>query len=180
MDSSVSGKDEIWFLRVCHHVPHELYTTWVCVALGIQHAMCMGHLVICGLPRSTIIYNFSHKRHDFRKKKVTEHKMRVLIFSTTFVWNISHSKKKWERYDKTMYNGLHVKYPSFLSDCNETWIFSTDFGKVLIYFHENPSSGCRVVPYGRTDITKLIVTFRNFANTPKNTIQLLQWGELPY
>jgi len=26
MDSSVSGKDEIWFLRVCHHVPHELYT----------------------------------------------------------------------------------------------------------------------------------------------------------
>jgi len=25
MDSSVSGKDEFWFLRVCHHVPHELY-----------------------------------------------------------------------------------------------------------------------------------------------------------
>ena len=25
MDSSVSGKAEIWFMRVCHHVPHELY-----------------------------------------------------------------------------------------------------------------------------------------------------------
>jgi len=25
MDSSVSGKDEIWFLRVFHQVPHELY-----------------------------------------------------------------------------------------------------------------------------------------------------------
>ena len=25
MDSSVSGKDEIWFLHVCRHVPHELY-----------------------------------------------------------------------------------------------------------------------------------------------------------
>ena len=25
MDSSVSGKDDIWFLRVCRHVPHELY-----------------------------------------------------------------------------------------------------------------------------------------------------------
>jgi hypothetical protein len=24
---------------------------------------------------------------------------------------------------------LHVKYPLFLSDCNETWIFSTDFEK---------------------------------------------------
>jgi hypothetical protein len=34
----------------------------------------------------------SQKRHDFRNKKVTEHEMRVLIFSTTFVWNISHSK----------------------------------------------------------------------------------------
>ena len=28
MDSSVSGKDEIWFLRVCHHVPHELYLSF--------------------------------------------------------------------------------------------------------------------------------------------------------
>jgi hypothetical protein len=29
MDSSVSTKDEIWFLRVCHHVSNALYT---CVA----------------------------------------------------------------------------------------------------------------------------------------------------
>ena len=29
--------------------------------------------------------------------------MRVLIFSKTFVWNISHSKKKWARYDKNVY-----------------------------------------------------------------------------
>jgi len=28
MDSSVSGKDEIWFLRVCHQVPHELYSEY--------------------------------------------------------------------------------------------------------------------------------------------------------
>jgi len=25
MVSSVYAKDEIWFLRVCHHVPHDLY-----------------------------------------------------------------------------------------------------------------------------------------------------------
>jgi hypothetical protein len=25
MDSSVSAKDEIWFLRVCHHVSNALY-----------------------------------------------------------------------------------------------------------------------------------------------------------
>ena len=27
MDSFISGKDEIWFLRVCYHVPHELYSS---------------------------------------------------------------------------------------------------------------------------------------------------------
>jgi len=26
MDSSVSPKDEIWFLRVCHHISTGLYT----------------------------------------------------------------------------------------------------------------------------------------------------------
>jgi len=43
-------------------------------------------------------------------------------------------------------------------------------------FHENPFSGSQVVPPGRTDerkdrrtdMTKLIVAFRNFANAPKN------------
>jgi len=38
-------------------------------------------------------------------------------------------------------------------------------------FHENPSSGSRVVSCGQTDgqtdMTKLIVAFRNFANAPK-------------
>jgi hypothetical protein len=27
-------------------------------------------------------------------------KMCVLIFSTTFVWNICHSEKNWARYDQ--------------------------------------------------------------------------------
>jgi len=32
-----------------------------------------------------------------------------------------------------MYIGLHVKYPLFLSEFTETWIFSTYFRKPLIY-----------------------------------------------
>jgi hypothetical protein len=40
-----------------------------------------------------------------------------------------------------------------------------------IKFHQNPSSGSRVVPCGRTDrrigTTKLTVAFRNFAKVPK-------------
>ena len=39
----------------------------------------------------------SHKRHDFRRN-VIEHKMCILIFYTTFIWNISHSKKNSVRY----------------------------------------------------------------------------------
>jgi hypothetical protein len=40
-----------------------------------------------------------------------------------------------------------------------------------IKFHENPSSWNGVVPYGRTDMKKLIVAFRNFAKVPTNTSQ---------
>ena len=38
-----------------------------------------------------------------------------------------------------------------------------------IKFHENPSSGSRVIPSGRTDMTKLTVAFCNFANAPENS-----------
>ena len=43
-----------------------------------------------------------------------------------------------------------------------------------IKFHENPSSGNRVVPCkqtggGRTDVTKLVVAFTNFANAPNRS-----------
>jgi len=30
-----------------------------------------------------------------------------------------------------MYIGLHIKWPLFLSDSKETWIFWTDFRKIL-------------------------------------------------
>jgi len=28
MDSSVSPKDEIWFMLVCHHISNAVYTCW--------------------------------------------------------------------------------------------------------------------------------------------------------
>ena len=39
-------------------------------------------------------------------------------------------------------------------------------------FIKNPSIGSRVVPCGRTNMTKLIVAFRNFANAPENVTAL--------
>ena len=37
-----------------------------------------------------------------------------------------------------------------------------------IEFHQNPSSGSRVVPCRRTGEAKVIFTFRNFSKEPKN------------
>jgi hypothetical protein len=37
-----------------------------------------------------------------------------------------------------------------------------------IKFYQNPSSGSRVVPCGRRDMTKLIFAFRSSANAPGN------------
>ena len=41
-------------------------------------------------------------------------------------------------------------------------------------FHANPSNGSRFVPCGptegKTDVTKLVIAFRNFVYTPKNVI----------
>ena len=57
--------------------------------------------------------------------------MCVLIFSTTFVCNTSHSKN-WQQYEH-MYNGRNIKYLLFLSDFNEISIFSTQFRKIPQY-----------------------------------------------
>ena len=44
-----------------------------------------------------------------------------------------------------------------------------------IKFHENPSSGSRVVPCGGTDMTHLMITFHNFANAPNQTDHVSSW-----
>lgn len=74
-----------------------------------------------------------------------------------------------------MLKRLHVKFLFFLFDFSETSVLSTDFLKKIadINFHQNPSSGRRVVPSdGRTDATKVIISTRNFANAFRNTTEL--------
>jgi hypothetical protein len=47
--------------------------------------------------------------------------------------------------------------------------FSRQFSNnTHIKFHETMLGGSRVVPCGQTDVTQLLVAFRNFANVTKN------------
>ena len=72
-----------------------------CVFVALVTQPCNARAPCCHLypaPLYNISPTLSHKRCDFRGK-VTEHKMCVLIFCTTFVWNISRYKKNWARYD---------------------------------------------------------------------------------
>jgi len=62
------------------------YSGRVFVALGVHNAMRMLHIVICGLSGSEICFStLSHKQHDFREKKIIEHKTCFVISYTTYV-----------------------------------------------------------------------------------------------
>jgi hypothetical protein len=67
-----------------------------------------------------------------------------------------------------MYVGLHVKYLLFVSDFNQTWIFSTDFRTILKYIFLWKSFHWSWFPCWWTDVMKQIVTFCSVASVPKN------------
>jgi hypothetical protein len=81
----------------------QYYIFWMCVCnlmyLAWKSACPMLSSVPCLSLQDFFLNTLSHKRQGFRKK-VIEHKMFVSICSTTFVWNVSHSKKNWSRYDQ--------------------------------------------------------------------------------
>jgi hypothetical protein len=114
----------------------------------------------------------------FRGKSVNEHKMCVL-FSLQLLSEILLILRRIQRDTIIGQHRSSCKVPIIFSDINETSIFCTDYRKILNKFHESLSSGSLVVPFGQaagqtdrqtdkhTDMTKLIVAFRNFAKASK-------------
>jgi len=151
------------------------YSECVYVDLVTQRAKNMRPLIFSTVTCQDLLYFFtlSHKRHDFRKK-VTEYEVCVLLFSTTFVWKSFHFKKNLAKYYHNCIASIRVKYTLVLSDVIETWIFSTTVWKILRYKTSWKSvqweMRCSLRTDRQTDMTKLIVTFLNFEDEPKNEV----------
>ena len=85
------------------------------------------------------------------EKKVIEHKMCVLTFSTIFVSNIIfHSRKNWARYNQKcllfFVQSTRYSCPILMKLKFSRQVFEKYSN---IRFHKNPSSGSRVIPYGQ-------------------------------
>jgi len=134
--------------------------------------MRMRHIVKLGLPGCSVFFNIISSTARFSKKKRLLNTKRVL-FPQQLLSETSNSKKEWKRYDQKC---IFVLMWSTNYSCPILMKlkFSPQFVEKYSYitFHENPSNGSWVVPCGRTDgrtdVTKLIVAFRNFAEAPNN------------
>ena len=84
----------------------------------------------------------------------------LLIFSTTFVWNIFHSKRNSARYSLKC-----VKHLPFFSDSTKIWIFPTDILNILEYQITWKSVLWQPSYSMRTDMTKLNSRFSQFSES---------------
>jgi len=111
---------------------------------------------------------------------VTVHEVCVLICST-FIWNISHSTNKCVRFDQKWIR-LPVKLRllsysknlNFLDKCSKNTQMSNcmkirPMGAELFLAQERTDEG-------QTEMTKLIIAFRNFTKTPSSTNKIENWS----
>jgi hypothetical protein len=103
------------------------YTECVLVAIFVQHAMCIYHIVICGLSCCMLFFHIIWKTKRF-SKNIIEYKIIILNFCEKFVWNISHSGKSWVKY-----NYKCTTFFISFSDFHEILIFTKRFRKIRKY-----------------------------------------------
>jgi len=91
-------KNEEAMARVGPQRHRKKYYERVFVPLVIQHAMFLRCIVFCDLTGSAVFFHIISYMAWF-SRIVIEYEICVLIFSTIFVWNISHYEKNWAIYD---------------------------------------------------------------------------------
>jgi len=74
------------------------------VALGILHAMPMSHKAICGHMALQHFSTLSHKRHNFRKKKLLNLKCAFRFYLQICLKHF-YFRKNWARYDQKCTRG---------------------------------------------------------------------------
>ena len=111
----------------------------------------MRHIVICDPSGSALFFHCISETAQLTKK-IMKHKLRVLIFPTTFVCHVSHCKKNWARYYQ-----ISISVFMYSNSCSCKILINVEFSRLVFKkysnttCHENPFSGSWVVPYGRTD-----------------------------
>jgi hypothetical protein len=130
--------------------------------------MRMRHFIVTSmvcvpLPHSS---SLSYKWHDFRNK-VIQHKMCRFVFSTSFVWNISHSEKNPARScHKCTQIFTQNTYLLFLPDADEFSRLSKN-KEISNFMKIRPVGAEFFHAIGRTDMMKQTVAFRNISNAPE-------------
>jgi hypothetical protein len=114
----------------------------------------------------------SHKWHDFRKKKKLLNTKCVLIFD----WQISHSKNNWEIYDQKRILAFMQSARYSCSSLMKLEFSQQIFEKrINTKFHDNPSSGSRVVPCRQTDRHDSANSHFSQFCAPKNKARTITW-----
>ena len=122
--------------------------------------------VICGPSVSTIFFDIISWTGRFSEKKLLNMKC-VFLFSLQLCLKRFLFCEKFSEYRQKCRN-VSCKVPVIVVRFQSNLDLFNRFSKISnIKIHQKPSRGNRVISFGQTDITKLIVAFHNFANAPK-------------
>ena len=146
-------KEMITYEAVCINYYYECMCLYSRLA-NIQSECAM--LYCCPWPVG-FYYIFTHYLTNDKnlEENIIEHKMCVLILST-ILSEIFLIPRRLQRDIVINVRRFSSKVPIFLSECNETWIFSTEFRKIFEYkFSLNSvycEQSCSMRADGRTEM----------------------------